>query len=78
MSYHLVEEPDRISAVCDGLEIIGARIRPGETVWAMYLTDRLTDELHRCHPVVCSRSGARQWVEVVAELYVAAQQEKAA
>lgn len=77
--YTLSDEKDRISAVDDdGVEIVGARIRPGETVWAMYLTDRLTTELHRCHPVICSRSGARQWVSLIAELYVAAQKERQA
>lgn len=69
--YEIVDGPDRISAVHNGVEIVGARIRPGETVWTLYLTDRLTAEFHRCHPVVCSRDGARQWVEIIAALFAA-------
>lgn len=74
MTYQLIENKDRISAVHDdGLEIVGARIPAGELHWKLYLTDRLTDELHRCHPIICSRDGARQWISVIADLYVETQ-----
>ena len=72
MSYEIIDERDRISAVYNGVEIVGARIPANEMHWKLYLTDRLTDECHRCHPVVCSRDGARQWVEIIASLFVAA------
>lgn len=70
--YRIDSDVDRISAVYNGLEVVGARIPPGEVHWKLYLTDRLSSEFHRCHPVVCSRDGALQWIEAIAALYVAA------
>lgn len=79
MGYKLLDEKDRISAVGDdGLEIVGARIPNGEMHWKLYMTDRLTADDHRCHPILCSRSGARQWVSLIAKLYVAQLERQAA
>lgn len=72
MSYTIIDTPTRISAEDDesGATIVGAQMPKGEVVWKLYMTDRLTDdEVHRCHPVVCSRAGALQWVTMIASLY---------
>lgn len=74
--YTIVEEPNRVTAVdATGVVIVGAQMPKGEVVWKLYMTDRLTDdEFHRCHPVVCSRDGARQWIDMIARLYIGSTQ----
>lgn len=72
MSYTIKETSTRISAVDDsGVEIVGAQIPHGDVVWKLYMTQRMTENPLRscCHPVVCSRDGARQWVVAIAALY---------
>jgi hypothetical protein len=71
MSYTIIDTPTRISAEDgSGVTIVGAQMPKGEVVWKLYMTDRLTDDqVHRCHPVVCSREGALQWVDMIASLY---------
>lgn len=54
---------------CNGNIIAGAFQPQGVGTWRLYLTNRLLSEHHRCHPVVCTREDALQWVSVIANLY---------
>lgn len=68
-----VGSPHIVALDPNGREIVGAFQPAGVLTWRLYFTNILSQEYHRCHPVVCTREDALQWVTVIAGLYDAAQ-----
>jgi hypothetical protein len=81
-SYSIIEDEEgpahpRISAVnASGVEIAGAFQPPQRPYWLLYVTPLLAAaagiEFNHDHLPVGSREEARQWVNLVAQLYVKA------
>mgnify|MGYP007086569103 CR=1 FL=1 len=67
---NIVSDTTSLTALdCNGNIIAGAFQPRGIGTWRLYLTAKLVSEHHRCHPVVCTREDALQWVQVIAQLY---------
>jgi|JI9StandDraft_2_1071091.scaffolds.fasta_scaffold11750_4 hypothetical protein len=70
---NIVSDAASITAYDPNGEVFAGAFQPeGVETWRLYLTRILLTEHHRCHPVVCNRADALQWVTVIASLYEAA------
>lgn len=70
---NIVSDATSLAALDSNQHVIAGAYQPnGVGTWRIYLTDKLLTEYHRCHPVVCTRQDALQWVTVIAQLYEAA------
>lgn len=70
---NIVSDATSLAALDSNQHVIAGAYQPnGVGTWRLYLTDKLVTEYHRCHPVVCNKADALQWVTIIARLYEAA------
>jgi hypothetical protein len=70
VGYRLIEKPSRITAVdTNDIEICGARQPYGYEYWHVYMTVRVTDNLHQV--IATTRETAIEHVRTIANLYMA-------
>lgn len=67
-AYRLIEKEARVVAVDEqGVEICGARQPYGHSDWIVYVTRRVTGNLH--HVIALSKEAATEHVRMIAELF---------
>jgi hypothetical protein len=70
-TWTLIEKPSRVFAVdVNGVEICGARQPYGHSNWTVYVTTRVTGDLHQV--LATTRDAALAHVRMIAELFIAA------
>jgi hypothetical protein len=68
LRFVLVEERDRVCAVdVNGIEICGARRPFGHDHWSVYMTVRLTNNMHQV--LALTKEAAVEHVRLIADLY---------
>lgn len=78
LGYRLEESDDRITATdSNGVVIAGAYLKPNHSLWSVYVARPIAEFLDHEHPdappanLMATRDViARQWVMLVAELYI--------
>lgn len=67
---NIVSDATSLAALDSNQHVIAGAYQPnGVGTWRLYLTDKLVTEYHRCHPVVCNKADALQWIQVIAQLF---------